>query len=139
MQIRDQKTLFIDIFFPIFLILIGLELATIPVIKVPPDRPLMPQDLYKNYSISNKFYYNAGSSDASLKQEDVSSFIQDNMVAFNTTMFQMGDAVTINTDASTPEGKNLTQQLVQLDNYIYDKVKAGDNNGEGAVAELYVQ
>ena len=72
MQLRDKKTLFIDIFFPILLIIVGLELATIAVIKSGPDRPLQPYDLYKEFDISNKFYYNSASSDADLKTEDIS-------------------------------------------------------------------
>ena len=92
MQLRDKKTLFIDIFFPILLIIVGLELATIAVIKSGPDRPLQPYDLYKEFDISNKFYYNSASSDADLKTEDISSFIQD-MVSLDTDMFSMGEAI----------------------------------------------
>ena len=95
MQLRDKKTLFIDIVFPILLIIVGLELATIAVIKAGPDRPLMPNDLYKPYDISNKFYINSKSSNADLKTDDISTFVQDHMINLDTDMFKMGDVVDI--------------------------------------------
>ena len=54
MQVRDRKTLAVDTLFPIFLILVGLKLATITFISNQVPRLMTPEllpgnDLYYNY------------------------------------------------------------------------------------------
>ena len=86
MQFRDKKTLFIDVFFPIFLIIVGLELATIAVIKPGKDKNMMPSELYKGDGIINKFYYNQNSGNSSLDLTTAQDFMND-IASVNTTMF----------------------------------------------------
>lgn len=56
MQLRDQKTLLIDVLFPIILILVGLALATIAIFTRGPDRDLTMSVLYPD--VPNTFVYN---------------------------------------------------------------------------------
>ena len=63
MQIRDQKTLFIDEVFPVILIVAGLALATIQIFVPGPDRTLNPSILYAEKP--NIFYYNTNAGEQS--------------------------------------------------------------------------
>lgn len=58
MQVRDQRTLSIDVFFPILLIFAGLALSTISFIKNSPLRVMTPF-LYDENNIS--MYWNSNS------------------------------------------------------------------------------
>jgi hypothetical protein len=57
MQIRDKKSLGIDLLFPIILVLLGLKIGTIAVIKNQTEKLMSP-----NLLPFNTFYYNNGSS-----------------------------------------------------------------------------
>lgn len=108
MQLRDTKTLAIDLLFPIALIVAGLALATIAIFSAGPDRNLAPNVLYPG--IPNKFYVNenAGEAAANVNVGTVTDFLTQNFAGLDPEIYSLGGSVPIVTTGD--QGINITQQ-----------------------------
>lgn len=78
MQLRDTKTLSIDVIFPIVLIIVGLALATIAIFTQGPERDLSMNVLFPG--VKNTFYYNKNAFEGAQFESDPSSFMISNFV-----------------------------------------------------------
>lgn len=118
MQLRDQKTLLIDVLFPIILIIAGLALATIAIFTQGPTRDLSMNALYPD--IENTFYFNENALEGStVSQADVSGFLDRNFVQIDKDLYDLGASVAI--VDGTPDN-NITQQAVQFDDFAFEQV-----------------
>lgn len=85
MQVRDQKTLVVDTIFPITLIIFGMYLATIQILKSGVARDMSVTSIYPGPI--NLLYNEYTPTNAGLAPTVFTDFVNDNIVAFNTTAF----------------------------------------------------
>ena len=103
LQVRDPRTLIIEIFFPIIFIFVGLALANVKVFKDGIPRLLSPS-LFPQPS---HLYYNS----PSFKNEETDTFVTD--------YFEKGQWDTFGKFKIDTVDTTYVQQISQFDDYLY--------------------
>ena len=111
LQVRDPRTLIIEIFFPIIFIFVGLALANVKVFKDGIPRLLSPS-LFPQPS---HLYYNS----PSFNDEKTDTFVTD---YFGKDLWDTFGPVVIDT-----KGTTYVQQISQFDDYLYTKAQTIEN------------
>ncbi len=115
-QVRDPRTLIIEMMFPIIFIFAGLALATVKPIKPGVPRPLSPSI----FPEPSHLYFNDKIPFGSLKDNDTKSTIIDG--SFTEKFWDINQAVSINYTG------NYTDIVSQYDDFLYNN---SENVGNG--------